>query len=613
MSLRPSAANWFELLVMRDDLAEAMVVLAASASVELQAHGHASGGPQPAECRELLEQFEGLEQRYGRYWPPADTPGAREGEEPCAMLRAALRTSMEWSRDASGLIAQIEGLTHERNELQALHSMLRHAVSLPDLRRFSRAGPMLRSCAFRLADDKWPESLPGSVIVERVNSPRHVYLLAVGLPEQVAVLAEQLLARKARELHLPIDLPPTADEAVTQTAGRIETLDTGLRRLTAELEDLNRQHDVAAALATERFVRWYTESVPELATTENFAWITGWTSDADGDRLSRLLAEAGIKGVLRLTQAPPGFEPPLLLRNPRWLRPFETFTTLLGIPAAGEADPTRIVAIVSPLMFAYMFGDVGHGAVLLVAGLVLSRRIPALRLLIYGGGMSVLFGLLFGSVFALETVIEPLWMNPLEDPVLVLIVPMVGGAALLLIGMSLDAVQSYWGSRGLYWWETGAGLMLCYLSLLVSVVDARWLWLAAAGASWFVIGHAFVVSDRRLVAVGIGIAELLEAILQLVVNTVSFVRVGAFALAHSGLSLAVVGLATSSDSVTLTAVVLVLGNVLIIGLEGLVVSIQTTRLVLFEFFMRFLRSGGRPFRPLAPLQSFPLREHRRHQ
>jgi V/A-type H+-transporting ATPase subunit I len=601
MSLRPATANWFELLVMRDDLATAMVVLAASASVELQAHGRADGGQRPAECRDLIAEFENLERRYARYWPPAGPPQAREGEEPYAMLETALRNAREWAGHAAGLITRFEELTHERNELQALHAMLEHAESLPDLARFSRAGPMLQSRVFRLPDDKWPESLPAAVITERVNAPGFSYLLAVGLPEQVDALEEQLIARKASALQLPSDLPPTVAEAAATTLGRIDTLSASLKGLTAELADLNREFNIAVALATAQFVRWYTESVPELSATENFAWITGWTSETDGDRLTELLADAGIRGVLRLAEPPPGFEPPLLLKNPRWLRPFEAFTTLLGVPAAGEADPTRILAVVSPLMFAYMFGDVGHGAVLLIAGLILSRCYPALRLLVYGGGMSVIFGFLFGSVFSLETLIEPIWANPLEDPILILIVPMVGGAMLLLVGMLLDALQSFWSRKGREWWETGAGLMLCYVSLLAAVIDVRWLWASAVCAVWFVVGHAFVVPERRMVAVGTAAAKLLESLLQLVVNTVSFVRVGAFALAHSGLSLAVVGLATAADSLALAGLILVLGNVLIIGLEGLVVSIQTTRLVLFEFFMRFLRAGGRPFRPLAPL------------
>jgi V/A-type H+-transporting ATPase subunit I len=233
-----------------------------------------------------------------------------------------------------------------------------------------------------------------------------------------------------------------------------------------------------------------------------------------------------------------------------------------------------------------------------------------MRLLIYGGVMSILFGLAFGSVFALESVIEPLWVHPIEEPVLMLLVPMAGGAVLLLIGMCLDALQSYWQQKGRYWWETGAGLMLCYVGLLTSIWEPRFLWLALIGALWFIAGHALVSPGRRLRAAGAAAAEFVESALQLVVNTVSFVRVGAFALAHAGLSMAVVGLSDATDSTVFTVIILLAGNVLIIALEGLVVSIQTTRLVLFEFFIRFLRAEGRPFRPLAPLTT-PPPKHRR--
>jgi V/A-type H+-transporting ATPase subunit I len=75
--------------------------------------------------------------------------------------------------------------------------------------------------------------------------------------------------------------------------------------------------------------------------------------------------------------------------------------------------------------------------------------------------------------------------------------------------------------------------------------------------------------------------------------------VGAFALAHAALSDAIVTMARVPDSAVAGLLILVVGNVVVICLEGLVVSIQTTRLVLFEFFNRFLRGGGRVFRPLA--------------
>ena len=613
MSLRPASANWFELLVMRDDLAEAMKVLASSRRVELQSHGEAKAPMLMPECRELLEEFDELERLYRHHWPAPVHHDPDERDEPYDMLQDALGRLRRWAKDARDVVERLEHLTERSNDQELLLAMLHDAESLPDLAQFSRAGPMLESGLFLLGSGEWPDSTPGTVITRRVALPAQRFLMAVGLPDEMSALEQQLHAQRARRLILPPDLPPQAAQAEPVMRERLAKTRRQMDDARQALRKLHERFDIADAIADALFVRWYVNSVPELSATENFAWISGWTSDTDGEDLQALLAEVGVKGLVQLAEAPPGFEAPLLLKNPRWMRPFEMFTEMLGVPSAGEADPTRVVAIATPLMFGYMFGDVGHGAVLLLAGFMLRRRYPPLRLLMYGGAMSILFGFAFGSVFALETIIEPLWLHPLEQPVLMLFLPVAGGAVLLLVGMCLDALQAYWQRRGRYWWETGAGLVLCYLALLGSIVEPRLLWLALGGALWFVAGHAFVSHERRFAAAGGAAVEFLESMLQLVVNTVSFVRVGAFALAHAGLSMAVVGLADAAGQVLFAGIVLLLGNVLIIALEGLVVSIQTTRLVLFEFFIRFLHAEGRPFRPLAPLITSPPPKQRRQQ
>ncbi len=613
MSLRPASANWFELLVMRDDLAAAMRVLAASRRVELQSHGEGRAPMLMPECRELLDEFDELERLYRHHWPPPAPHEHDERAEPYNMLQRALDRLRRWAAEARDVVERLELLTARSNDQELLLEMLRDAESLPDLSQFSRAGPLLDSGLFLLGSGEWPGSTPGTVITQRVVIPAHRFLAAVGLPDEMSELEHQLHAQRARRLNLPKDLPPQAADAEVAMRDRLFETRRQIEDAQQALRDLHERHDVADALVDALFVRWYVNSVPEISATENFAWISGWTSVEDEDELQAMLADGGIKGLLQLTQAPAGYEAPLLLKNPRWMRPFEIFTEMLGIPAAGEADPTRVIAIATPLMFGYMFGDVGHGAVLLIAGLILQRRYPVLRLLVYGGAMSILFGFAFGSVFALESIITPIWVHPIEEPILMLLVPMAGGAVLLLIGMCLDALQSYWQHKGRYWWETGAGLMLCYIALLGSILEPRLLWLALVGAIWFVAGHALVSPGHRLRAGAAAAAEFVESALQLIVNTVSFVRIGAFALAHAGLSMAVVGLSDATESAVITAIVLVLGNVLIIGLEGLVVSIQTTRLVLFEFFIRFLHGEGRPFRPLAPLLTTPPPKHRRQQ
>ena len=613
MSLRPSSANWFELLVMRDDLAVAMKVLAASRRVELQSHGEGRAPMLMPECRELLEEFDELERLYRHHWPPPAPHERDDRAEPYNMLQRALDCLRRWATDARDVVERLERLTERCNDQELLLEMLCDAESLPDLAQFSRAGPMLDSALFLLGSGDWPDSTPGTVITQRVAIPTNRFLMAVGLPDEISELEHQLHAQKSRRLVLPKDLPPKAADAEKAMRDRLFETRRQIEGTEQVLRNLHDRYDVDDALAEALFLRWYVNSVPEISATENFAWISGWTSVEDEDELQEMLAEAGVKGLLQLTQAPAGYEAPLLLKNPRWMRPFEIFTEMLGIPAAGEADPTRVVAIATPLMFGYMFGDVGHGAVLLIAGFMLRQRYPVLRLLIYGGAMSIVFGFAFGSVFALESIIEPFWVHPIEEPVLMLLVPMAGGAVLLLIGMCLDALQSYWQRKGRYWWQTGAGLMLCYVTLLGSIREPRLLWLSLIGAIWFVAGHALVSPGRRLRAAGTAAAEFVESALQLIVNTVSFVRIGAFALAHAGLSMAVVGLSDAADSIVLTVIVLVLGNVLIIALEGLVVSIQTARLVLFEFFIRFLHAEGRPFRPLTPLTTTPPPKHRRQQ
>jgi len=597
---------------MREDLGAAMDVLARTARVELQAHGETRAPPPTPGIRELLDEYDALENSFARYWP---LPVARQGDEhrePPAMLEDAVARLRAWAAEARDPVKRLEALDRLGEDQQLLATLFRDAgASLPDLDSLSRAGPMLRTCLFRLATEEWPQALPSSVIVQRINTADHVFLLAVGLPEEMDEIEQQLQLQKARPVCLPDDLPASPAEAESAIRDRQRQVAEEIAELQAVLHGVHAQHDIADAIADTRFVRWYIENVPELSTTENFAWISGWTSDEDEQALLGLLADANIKGLLRVSEPPYGFDPPLILNNPRWMRPFELFTGMLGVPASGEADPTRIVAIVGPLMFGYMFGDVGHGAVLLVAGLVFYRRLPALRLLISGGLASIGFGFLFGSVFAMEGVIGPIWLHPIESPLPILLIPMVGGATLLLIGMCLEALQAYWQHKGRFWWQTGAGLVLCYISLLGAFWQTWLLLVSLLGATWFIVGHGLASQHDHLAAAGTAAVEFLETLMQLVVNTVSFVRVGAFALAHAGLSMAIVGVAETPTSFTGKLALLIIGNVLIIALEGLVVGIQTTRLVLFEFFVRFMRAEGRPFKPMTPALLVTPEEKRR--
>ncbi|MGL6108980.1 MAG: hypothetical protein ACRC2B_02660, partial [Rubrivivax sp.] len=374
----------------------------------------------------------------------------------------------------------------------------------------------------------------------------------------------------------------------------------------AALEAMAGQHALARTLGDAHRVQWVLQNVKSLESGALFCWITGWSSDPNGDTLAVALQGCQARALLHLAPAPAQSSAPLLLRNPPWARPFEIFSRALGMPASSEADPTPLLAIVVPLMFGYMFGDVGQGLVIAAAGWWYRKRFPIARLLMVGGLSAAFFGWLFGSVFSLHGLLPALWLHPLDQPLSVLLAPLFGGAVLLTLGLGLDALAAWWRGEMRRWLLTDAALIVVYLGLLAAFVDPLGLSVAAAGAFWFCIGHA--LHAARLSAAFGAIGELVEKTLQIMINTLSFARVGAFALAHAGLSSAIVALMDAADSLLAKALVLVIGNAVVIVLEAMVVSIQTTRLVLFEFFTRFMQGRGRAFRPL-PAPPFTYQEN----
>lgn len=595
--LRPASATWFELLTTREQLAAVLRCLAATGQVELQSHTAVSAPHLLPPLRVALDEYRRQAQRYAQYWPSAVvTPGGPQ-REPEEIAKHALQQLRAWAASADPLIVRLQQLTHEQAELGLLRGLCSEpGAQLPDLGLFAAAGPLLASRIYLLPPVSSALAIPPAVLVQRFARTGTSYLLAVGPEDEIAGLDDTLSAAKARRIGLPQQLPATPEAALARLTARSAEVAAELQRLGVQLAQLHRQHALSAALADLDFIEWLVAHVPEFAQTEHFAWVTGWTSDATGARIEAALERAQLQHLLRFPAAPQDLMRPVVLRNPRWARPFELFSRLLGVPAAGEADPSPIVALIAPLMFGFMFGDVGQGVVLLAVGILLRRRYPPVALLIPGGIAAMAFGIAFGSVFTREDLIAARWLQPLGRPLTLLGISLGLGATVILLGLILDALQHYWARQARLWWSTRAGLMLCYLGMIASVFDVRALWALPAGFAWYCIGDA--ASAARISRLATAAGEALETLLQLFVNTISFVRVGAFALAHAGLGSAISALAAGTDSRLASWLIVAVGNLLVIVVEGLVVGVQTTRLVLFEFFIRFLHGSGRPFRPL---------------
>ena len=335
-------------------------------------------------------------------------------------------------------------------------------------------------------------------------------------------------------------------------------------------------------------------AVRQAAGANIYARVTGWTSDAG--RLANCLERSRARALVHFPEAPEELQPPLILRNPGWIQPFEVFARLVGMPGRFGADPSGLLVFVAPILFGYMFGDVIQGFALMVIGLALQWRWPMLRLLVAGGLAAMLFGFVFGAAGGIHGALPALWVEPLDDPLAVLLVPIAFGGALLTLGLALTGLEAYWRGRLVHWLRGDAGFLVLYVGLLLAILHPAGQVLAAVGLGIQIFGGLW--QERRIGAVFASIGELLEKLAQISINTLSFVRVGAFALAHAGLSSALVSVVKGVECTASYVLLLVAGNALIIVIEVLVASIQTTRLVLFEFFTRFFETTGREFRPL---------------
>ena len=648
--MRPAPARWFEVLCARDDVSLLLEALGKTAAVELEA---TDGIGMPAEWAALspgLAEFHGWQARCGEFWPPASAASTCP-DTPQRTLQRALAAVQSWGRSCEADIAALQQLARERRELTlwlaAIQAWQAQATQTPVLTEGASAligSWLVEPGAATLTLDEY-----GLARELELADGRKLWLLLAD-HGRISTLKAALAAAHGTLLPCPRWLPQPLVGMDAVGAAQQAALDTRTLQHRSHLQAVAAQTGLAQALADLMRLDWIAQCVHALRTSALLAFISGWTSDASGAAIEGAVSSSGARALLHFPTPPAQATPPLLLSNPRWARPFEVFSRAFGVPGRNEADPTPVVALVAPLLFGYMFGDIGQGALIVAAGFWLQRRYPLARLAISAGLASMLFGWVYGSVFAMEHLIQPLWLRPLQQPLAVLAAPLAGGAVLLLLGLALNGLGAWWSGKLSEWLRRDAGGIVVYLGLLLSPFHRAGLWLAACGVVWTLtaeIVHQSVSgrssasprgaaiapaaagtaesaqnagnspNHRRptsgpvdastqparaglAIALAAALGELLERSLQLAVNTLSFARVGAFALAHAGLSSAVIALAQIAGHGLGGLLVLILGNLVILVLEAMVVSIQTTRLVLFEFFTRFLTGAGRVFAPLPP-------------
>ena len=322
---------------------------------------------------------------------------------------------------------------------------------------------------------------------------------------------------------------------------------------------------------------------------------------------------------------------PVMLKHPGFFRPFEMLVSSYGLPEYTFIDPTIFVAVSFLVMFGMMFGDIGHGAVLMALGWLLGWRKGGIRgagkqigrLAFYCGISAVIFGFLFGSIFGMEELIPHVWMKPMHDVIYFFKIAVYFGIVMISLGILFNIInavragdiktglfdQAGLVSAIIYW--GGIGAVSIFLSnkpiplrLVIFVIGIPVLLLFLREPIMALIQRRRVVFQKGLMSyIMETVIEVIEIITGYLANTVSFIRVAAFSLAHVGLFIAVFSLVDmvkdKSAGVVYSALILIVGNAVVIALEGLVVTIQAIRLEYYEFFGKFFLGGGQAYKPIG--------------
>jgi V/A-type H+-transporting ATPase subunit I len=356
----------------------------------------------------------------------------------------------------------------------------------------------------------------------------------------------------------------------------------------------------------------------QAVTRGNVAALIGWTPSDQLSRLAASLAEVGAAAAPLVR--PRGVDPPTARPAGITRRSFAPLVDTYATVPYADVDPTVLAGLAYVVMFGAMFGDVGHGALLVLGAMLIRsgrlRRLAALRphwLFVAGAGLSaMLFGFAYGECFGPTGIVPAGIIVPTEQPVTMLVAGVALGALLLggayALGTANRLREGGW-ALALYA-PAGVAGTLVFLGAGVGVAAAYWRsgWLAVVAGVIAAAGLALAYTGLR-VAAGPGAAGALQAgvetidlVIRLGANIVSFARLAAFGLTH-----AVLGMIVWDATTTLWGqgvvgglvgvLVFVVGNALAFGLEALVAAIQALRLEYYELFSRVFQSEGRPFRP----------------
>ncbi|MEM4462604.1 MAG: V-type ATPase 116kDa subunit family protein [Fervidicoccaceae archaeon] len=482
---------------------------------------------------------------------------------------------------------------------------------------------------------------------------RRSLLVVFSLRENEKNVERILASLGFKQIEIGEGLPSNPMRACEEIRSRLERLELELESRKAELLSYK---DRIIELYAEAFTANEAMKILSFSrVTDSFIVVRGFIPSEETvktrDMLRRALNDEFLLFIGKVERGFTAEEVPSSISVPSFLKPFKMIVDNYGAPKASEIYPVLMVAITFPVIFALMFPDAGHGLLVALFGYFLMRRAKGREgwkntglLAIYLGIASVVSGLLAGEFFGpLTNLGEILWHGhpPLPSPFeaggtavdIMINISLRLGSTLLILGTFIGMLN-YIISRDLIGAiEVGLPKFIAFTFALYPFVIynsaeagsiiyravfggagdlqsflVRWgsisglLLMFLAEPIFHVVKH-----ERGSVssAITMSFMEMFEAVLMMIGNTASFLRILGLSVAHAGLmySFTVLAKLLMSGTAGIVAGILiyVIGNLLAAGLEGVIVFAHSLRLHYYEWFSKFYSGSGIPFTPLRPL------------
>lgn len=588
-------------------------------------------------CSMLLATLSQLRRRLqAELVPPEEFTGISRGRSPPASIRI---TPKELGQALARYESRIDAVNQQVDKLQSdveSLSLLKQRLSMLQLtnlesnalgvRTFTivKAGLINKQSIPKL--EKSLEDLQAVSEVTATPAPGESLVAIVVSRNRKEQLDDLLSKAGFVEIEVPRDLDPDPEKATKE-------IDQQLRqRLRDSIDQEKSLLELQDELgARQDYVNFLKDTLMALSRTKDLSITEGWIiGNAVEDLRRKVAAVTSNSYYLEIRDPKRGEATPILLSNKGWVvKGFELLTSIRGTPSYNEIDPTIIFAILFPLMYGMMFGDVGDGAVILLLGLIFykrkagfiglsSRAIRSLGTIMIVGGVSAMaFGVAYGSWF-LVPLFPPLLFDPSKSFGAIVEVALAFGVAQLAISLVLnirnlivqkefgEAILGGKGVAGLIYYLLGIVLAVRLiqggldLSLFVSPENLPFtlgalvcLLLVFLSPSIRHIRTHGQMSFREDFVDGLG--ELVEVFISFLTNSLSYLRLAAFAIAHSIFA----SFALSLGSTIGYATSLLLVNALVIMVDGFAAGIQSVRLLYYEFSTKFFAGSGQKFKPLS--------------